>query len=147
MCGQGKQRGNRQGGGLEMTLHCSFCPLLCKHVEIHRKPLFLKEPGINCDVLLPLHKFWASSSLLPTAFQSITLPAPSISGASTFFDRRSRAALTLECHGLAPAPSPSLPPPCPTLRGGPGHGDAPRGPSWRSYERCGLSQHRARGAN
>lgn len=145
---EGKEATDREGA-LEMTLRCSFCPLLCKHVEIHREPLFWKEPWINCDVRLPLDKFWASRSFLPTAFQSITLTASSTSRAGTCSESRSRGALTQECHRAGTYTQPRLPSATyhPRLRGGPGHGDAPRGPSWRSYERCGLSQHRARGAN
>lgn len=52
---EGKEAGARKGA-LEMTLHCSFCALLCKHVESHRQPLFWKEPRINCDVQTALQQ-------------------------------------------------------------------------------------------
>lgn len=52
---EGKEVGGREGI-LEMALCCSFCALLCKHVESHREPLFWKEPRINCDVQAALQQ-------------------------------------------------------------------------------------------
>lgn len=46
---EGGEGGDREGA-LEVTFRCSFCAVLCKHVESHREPLFWKEPRINCDV-------------------------------------------------------------------------------------------------